>query len=416
MTDQISARVINELVFMNLIESLQKLWKLLSSESLFNIDDFQNATPDKLALLYSKSLELVTVEEKKQEKYEQELLGLKKELYGYLKKLEEEVKARKHAMQNQETIKRDPAEEENEIFKLEEKIAAVKSDLETITRSKEGAEFKKISLEGEIDILSEKFKEDKENLEHFRENYAELKTRKNKLTEGIKKKINESNELILMIKSLEQNLEKINKEKPVIDDLDEKLQKEHDQMIAQNDAITKRTAEISSIKTKLDEEISKKEAQIKEISIRKNKIEALYAREGTLQQQLKLENEINTTLILENEVLLKQHEFMSDKSTSNSLIFLMNESLVNKMTGQPNENIELPNDMKNSEGKKFVFSEFERELREKKILVESLKAQMKNSANGHGLKEKMVQEIATKVTEIEDLLAISEEELNLLKN
>ena len=416
MTDQISARVINELVFMNLIESLQKLWKLLSSESLFNIDDFQNATPDKLALLYSKSLELVTVEEKKQEKYEQELLGLKKELYGYLKKLEEEVKARKQAMQNQETIKRDPAEEENEIFKLEEKIAAVKSDLETITRSKEGAEFKKISLEGEIDILSEKFKEDKENLEHFRENYAELKTRKNKLTEGIKKKINESNELILMIKSLEQNLEKINKEKPVIDDLDEKLQKEHDQMIAQNDAITKRTAEISSIKTKLDEEISKKEAQIKEISIRKNKIEALYAREGTLQQQLKLENEINTTLILENEVLLKQHEFMSDKSTSNSLIFLMNESLVNKMTGQPNENIELPNDMKNSEGKKFVFSEFERELREKKILVESLKAQMKNSANGHGLKEKMVQEIATKVTEIEDLLAISEEELNLLKN
>ena len=416
MTDQISARVKNELVFMNLIESLQKLWKLLSSESLFNIDEFQNATPDKLALLYSKSLELVIVEEKKQEKYEQELLGLKKELYGYLKKLEEEVKARKQAMQNQENVKRDPAEEENEIFKLEEKIAAVKSDLETITRSKEGADFKRISLEGEVEMLSEKFKEDKENLEKFRENYAELKTRKTKLTEGIKKKINESNELILMIKSLEQNLEKINKEKPILDDLGQKLQNEHDQIIAQNDAITKRTAEINSIKAKLDDEISKKETQIKEISLRKNKIESLYAREGTLQQQLKLENEINTTLILENEVLMKQYEFMSDKSTSNSLIFLMNESLVNKMSGQPNENIELPNDLKNSDGKKFVFSEFERELREKKILVESLKAQMKNFANGHGLKEKMVQEIATKVIEIEDLLAISEEELNLLKN
>lgn len=401
---------------MNLIESLQKLWKLLSSESLFNIDEFQNATPDKLSLLYSKSLELVNVEEKKQEKYEQELLGLKKELYGYLKKLEEEVKARKMAMQNQENVKRDPAEEENEIFKLEEKIAAVKSDLESITRSKESAEFKRITLEGEIDLFSEKFKEEKENLEKFRENYAELKTRKTKLTEGIKKKINENNELILMIRSLEQNLDKINKEKPVLDDLGEKLQKEHDQMIAQNDAITKRTAEINSIKSKLDEEISKKEAQIKEISMRKNKIEALYAREGTLLQQLKLENEINTTLILENEVLLKQYEFMSDKSTSNSLIFLMNESLVNKMPGQPNEIIELPNDLKNSEGKKFAFSEFERELREKKMLVESLKAQMKNSANGHGLKEKMVQEIATKVAEIEDLLAISEEELNLLKN
>jgi len=422
MTDQISDRVKNELVFMNLIESLQKLWKLLSTESLFNLDEFQNATPDKLTLLYSKSLELVNVEERKQEGYDQELLTLKKELVGNLKKLEEEVKARKQAMINNENAKKENQENENEIFKIDEKIAAVRADLETLIKSKEAAEVKRISLEGGSETVLEKIKENKGNLTKKREIYAELKAKKNKLDEGIKKKISENNEVIQAIKSLEQNLEKINREKPVLDDLGERLQKEHDQIINRNDAINKRVEELNGLKGKLDDEIKMKEAQIKEISMRKNKLEALYAREGTLQQQLKLENEINTTLILENEVLLKQHEFMSDKSTSNSLIFLMNESMVNKMSLQPNELIELTNDLgerKNSdtkETKKFVVSEFEKELKEKKILMESLKAQMKSSSNGNSLKEKFAQEMAMKITEIEDLLAISEEELGLLKS
>jgi len=100
----------------------------------------------------------------------------------------------------------------------------------------------------------------------------------------------------------------------------------------------------------------------------------------------------------------------------------MNESMVNKMSLQPNELIELTNDLgerKNSdtkETKKFVVSEFEKELKEKKILMESLKAQMKSSSNGNSLKEKFAQEMAMKITEIEDLLAISEEELGLLKS
>ncbi len=411
--NQISERVKNELVFMNLIESLQKVWNSLSSENLFNIDEFQNATSDKLSILHQRSMELVSAEEKKQGIYDQELLILKKELYVLLKKLEEDVRARKQAMLNES--KKPSAENEDEIFKLEEKLANIKSDLEVLNKSKEFASAKKKALDKENKILEQKIKESQDFLNRLRDSYGDMKNKKNRFEEAIKRKILENNELFLSIKNLESNLEKMNKEKPNLEELGEKLTKEYDKIIARNEMIMKNIEEIGLIKGKLEEEFKIKETQFKELNMKKNKMEAIYAREDTLQQQLKLENEINATLILENEVLMKQHEFMSDKSTSNSLIFLMNESLVNKMSIHQNELIELPGDLvgKNSENmekRKIMVYEIEKEFKEKKMLIESLKAQIKNG-NEINMKEKFQFDIALKITEIEDLLTASEEEL-----
>ena len=423
--DQISDRVKNELVFMNLIESLQRLWKLLSSEDLFNIDEFENASHDKLSLLYKRSLELFAAEEKKQVFYEQDLLSLKKELYAYLKKLEEEVKVRKEAVLNDakniQNLENRPINED-ELFKIEEKLTNIKTEIDSLIRSKNDVFAKKLALEKENATYEEKMNEGKEYLEKLRGSYGNLKNKKNLLESDVKKKIIENNELILTMKNLDTKLEKINNDKPGLDDLGEKLIKEYDQMISDSNLITNKMEELSLLKIKLEEELKVKEAQFQELNKRKNKLEVLYAREGTLQQQLKLENEINTTLILENEVLMKQHEFMSDKSTSNSLIFLMNESLVNKMSIHQNE-IELPIDMmenkekKNSDNadlRKVMISEFDKDIKEKKTLVEALKAQINNS-NGMNGKNKMNQDIVLRISEIEELLTISEDELNACK-
>lgn len=415
--EEISERVKNELVFMNLIESLQKLWARVSNESLFSLSDFQD--PSKLSLLYQRTFDLIVLEEKKQQSFEADLLKLKKELYSILKQLEEEIKNRKQLMLN-ESKKTPSQDNDNEIFKLDENIAKIKADSETLTENKAKILDDVTKAVEENEKLCEKINENKNTLNILRDVFADLKAKKTKKEEEIRGKIAENNEILIEIKTLETSIEKINKNLPELDELSQKLTKEYQNTIENNEKITKQTEEIAALKAKLEEELSEKESQIKEITTKKNKLEALYAREGILQQQLKLENEINTTLLLENEVLVKQHEYMSDKSTSNSLIFLMNESLANKMSIQPNEFIEFPqdsNERKNSdyiEKKRITAAEFDRELKEKKILIEALKSQMQNGSTKNG-KEKLNQELALKIAEIEEILKNSEEELEFMK-
>lgn len=415
--EEISERVKNELVFMNLIESLQKLWARISKESLFSLNDFQD--PSKLSLLYQRTFDLIVLEEKKQQDFEGELLTKKKELYSVLKQLEEEIKNRKQIML-QESKKTSSQDNDNEIFKIDENIAKIKADFEALTENKTKILEEVTRVVEENEKLCEKINENKENLNILRDVFGDLKAKKLKKEEEIRNKIAENNEIIIEIKTLESTIEKINKSLPELEDLSTKLTKEYHNTIENNEKIIKQTEEIASLKAKLEEELTEKESQIKEINTKKNKLEALYAREGILQQQLKLENEINTTLLIENEVLVKQHEYMSDKSTSNSLIFLMNESLANKMSIQPNEFIEFPqdsNERKNSdyiEMKRITVAEFEKELKEKKTLIEALKSQMQNGITKNG-KEKLNQELALKITEIEEILKNSEEELEFMK-